>query len=466
MLGRRTSRRKFLEMSAVVLSGAALGGCSTAPPPRPTPAPAEPTAPVSTGGEPTAVPADTTVTGTFRYAIDNETETRKPATDLFFQKFYPNMKVTYEVTPDGYFEKLLAQIASGDVPDLAYLHESRFADFASQGAMMPLDDYLANKPLIDGNGKYPLEILKRNNNWQGKWYCMPIGAAFLFIRYNKTMFQNANIPLPKEGWTWDDFLSAAKALTKDTTGKGTTDQWGWTGWSPGWMPAQWPLMQSFGAFHFNDALDECIINNDAGVQVLDIMRTTWCADPKSSPTPAALGQLQQGTIRLFEGGKSAMSSILSPNVASNLNNIAGKFEMGIEIYPAGPKGPFVRTGGSSMGLPKGCKHPQIAWELLRWLIGDEEAGRLAAPYMDGNPLVRLDHVLKYNVPEGPLKADMTRIITTAFEKYGTVVQYSTLGDYGTIWAANCDKLAACEITAKQCADAIASAANKELREKS
>ena len=467
MPGSTLSRRQFLKTSAVALSGAVLAACGAAATPTPTPAPAKPTAPSApaTGGAPTAVPANTSVTGTFRFAFDNETETRNPATDLFFKKFYPNMKPAYEVTPSGYEEKLLASIASGDPPDLAYVHESRFASFASQGAMMVLDDLLAKQPLIDGNDKYPLDILKRNNQWQGKWMAFPYGAAFLFIAYNKTMFQQANVPLPKEGWTWQDFLTAAQTLTKDTTGKGTPDQWGWIGWNPGWMPAQWPLKQSYGAFDFNDTLDTCIINNDAGVQILDFMRTTWVGNTRCSPTPAQLTQLQSGTTKLFEGGKAAMKNILSPNVISTLDAIAGsgKFEMGIEIYPAGPKGPFVRTGGSEVFIPKGSKHPQIAWELTRYLIGDEEANKLAATYKDGNPLLRLDYILKYNVPEGPLKADMVRIITTSFQKYGTVVQYSKLGTYGAIWSANCDKMAAGELTAKQCADAIAAAANKELK---
>jgi hypothetical protein len=174
--------------------------------------------------------------------------------------------------------------------------------------------------------------------------------------------------------------------------------------------------------------------------------------------------LQSGTTRLFEGGLAAIDRVFSSTVISSLENIDGKFEMGIEIYPAGPKGPFVRTGGSSMGLPVGCKLPDIAWELLRYQIGDEEAGKLAATYLDGNPLVRLDHVLKYNVPEGPLKDPMIRIITDGFQKYGTVTQYSPVGGYGSIVSSNVDRLAACEITAKECVDAIAEATDKELKD--
>jgi len=370
--------------------------------------------------------------------------------------------VQFEVTPEGYFEKLLSQIAAKNPPDLAYIHESRFLDFASQGALQPLDDYMAKMPLIDGNDKYPLETLKRNNWYKGKWYTMPIGMAFLFVRYNKTMFDKAGVAPPNEKWTWDDLKKSAAALTKDS-GDGNSKQWGWIGWEPGWMPSWWPLMQSYGAFHFNDDLSQCILNNPAGVQVLDYMRSTW-AD-KVSPTPAARTQLLAGTVKLFEGGQAAMDYVLSPNVISSLKNIGDKFEMGIELFPSGPKGQFVRAGGSSMSIPVGAKNPDLAWEVLRNMIGDEESNKVAATYLDGNPLVRLDYVLKYNVPEGKLADKMKSIITDGFQKDGTVVQYAPIGEYSTIVGATMDKLAAGQVTAQQAADEIATQANKLIKEK-
>jgi multiple sugar transport system substrate-binding protein len=50
---------------------------------------------------------------------------------------------------------------------------------------------------------------------------MTIGVSPRIMYYNKTAFQEAGIPLPPstwsmDGWTWDTFLDAAKALTKGT----------------------------------------------------------------------------------------------------------------------------------------------------------------------------------------------------------------------------------------------------------
>jgi multiple sugar transport system substrate-binding protein len=466
------SRRRFL-VSAVVIVGSGLAAACGAPtaPAAPTQGQAAPAAAPTqsqaaaapTTAAATSAPATkTSPSGVFRYAIDNDTETRKPVVEAFLAKNYPNVKAQFEVTPEGYFEKLLSQIAAKNPPDLAYIHESRFLDFASQGALQPLDPFMAKQPLIDGNDKYGLDILKNNNNYKGMWYTMPIGMAYLFVRYNKTMFEKAGVPLPSPSWTWDDLKSAAAKLTKDT-GDVNAKQWGWIGWDPSWMPSWWPLMQSYGAFHYNDDRSQCILNNAAGVQVLDYMRSTW-AD-KVSPTPAAKTQLASGTLKLFEGGLAAMDYVLSPNVISSLKNIADKFEMGIEEFPSGPKGQFVRTGGSSMSIPVGAKNPDLAWEVLRFMIGDEQANKDAATYMDGNPLVRLDYALKYNVPSGPLADKMKSIMTEGFQKHGTVVQYGPVGEYSNIVRATMDKLASGEMTAQQAADDIASQTNKLLKEK-
>ena len=80
---------------------------------------------------------------------------------------------------------------------------------------------------------------------------------------------------------------------------------------PGLAPGDWPLLKSYGASNFNEAADSCIINNDAGVQAYEFMKTFWCGNLRSSPTPATLTQLGSGTQKVFEGGLSVMDYVLS-----------------------------------------------------------------------------------------------------------------------------------------------------------
>jgi multiple sugar transport system substrate-binding protein len=351
------------------------------------------------------------------------------------------------------------------VPDVIYMHESRFLSFAFENALVALDDYMAKSPLIGDAAQYPMEMFKPVTAYKGKRYAMPVGFAVLMLRYNKAMFDKANVKPPSDQWKWEDLRDAAAALTKDNDNDGKADVWGWVGWNPGWQPAWWPLLKSYGATHFNDNLDTCVLNNTEGVAALDLMRSTWCGNKRSSPTPAALAQLASGTQRVFEGGIAAMDYILSQNVPDSIKNIAGKFDMGLELFPSGPKGTWVRTGGTSYAIPTGAKNAAVGWDLVRWLTGDEEANKIAATYEFGNPLIRLDYVLKYNAPEGPLADKWKTIVTQALQKSGTVVQYAAIGEYSQICTANLEKMATCELTAKQAADAIVAESNKLLKEK-
>ena len=56
--------------------------------------------------------------------------------------------------------------------------------------------------------------------------CIPQNISSLVVYYNKDMFDAAGLPYPGERWTWDEFLQTARALTKDTDGDGTIDQYG------------------------------------------------------------------------------------------------------------------------------------------------------------------------------------------------------------------------------------------------
>ena len=62
--------------------------------------------------------------------------------------------------------------------------------------------------------------------WQGTLMCIPQNLSSLVVYYNRDLFERAGVPRPTDDWTWDDFLHAARALTRDTRGSGRIDQYG------------------------------------------------------------------------------------------------------------------------------------------------------------------------------------------------------------------------------------------------
>jgi len=45
-------------------------------------------------------------------------------------------------------------------------------------------------------------------------WALPVGMDLLVMYYNKGLFDEAGLPYPQPGWTWDEFLDAAEAITK------------------------------------------------------------------------------------------------------------------------------------------------------------------------------------------------------------------------------------------------------------
>ena len=62
--------------------------------------------------------------------------------------------------------------------------------------------------------------------FQGDLVCLPQNVSSLVVYYDKDLFDAAGLAYPAAGWSWDDFLTTAQALTQDLDGDGTTDQYG------------------------------------------------------------------------------------------------------------------------------------------------------------------------------------------------------------------------------------------------
>ncbi|MEW5938051.1 MAG: sugar ABC transporter substrate-binding protein [Chloroflexota bacterium] len=123
-----------------------------------------------------------------------------------------------------YRKRLAADLAAGAPADVVLINYRRYAAFASAGALEPLGPYLERSTLIKESDFYPESVAPFK--WKGELMCIPQNISSLVVYYNKDLFDAAGVDYPKEGWTWDDFLAAAQALTVDSNGDGQPDQFG------------------------------------------------------------------------------------------------------------------------------------------------------------------------------------------------------------------------------------------------
>jgi multiple sugar transport system substrate-binding protein len=143
-----------------------------------------------------------------------------------FTRQHPEIHVSLVHVPGqgDYRKRLGVDFAAGAPADVVLLNYRRYAAFAARGVLEPLGPYLAQSRVLREDDFYPQALAPFR--WRGTLVCVPQNLSSLVVYYNRDLFARAGVPRPTEDWTWDDFLHAARALTRDTTGRGRIDQYG------------------------------------------------------------------------------------------------------------------------------------------------------------------------------------------------------------------------------------------------
>ncbi len=127
-------------------------------------------------------------------------------------------------SPSDYRLRLGADFAAGDPADIVLINYRRYAPFAAKGVLEPLAPYLRGSDVITDSDFFA--VATDPFRWRGQLMCIPQNISSLVVYYNKDLFDAAGLGYPEDDWTWDEFLSAAKALTLDVDGDGRVDQYG------------------------------------------------------------------------------------------------------------------------------------------------------------------------------------------------------------------------------------------------
>ena len=267
----------------------------------------------------------------------------------------------------------MTQIASGLAPDVIFVEVNNFVDLYLRGAFEPLNPYIQADHL--NLGAYYPEVVDRFTV-KNQTYIIPRDTAPIgVIYYNKKAFDEAKVPYPTDNWTWADFVAIGKKVMKrDATGKVT--RWGFVD--------DWPLFDAWvydagGSFTDNVknplkwtfATDP---NTLKGIQ----FRTDMMNKYKMMLPPSALSAMGgMGSSDLFVNGSVAMflSGIWKTPHFREIKD----FKWDVVMLPKSTSGyRAFSTGGSGYGILKSSTHKKEAWELIKYISGEEGAKRLAA----------------------------------------------------------------------------------------
>ena len=272
----------------------------------------------------------------------------------------------------SFYTKLQTMMAAGEPPDVFYVGYERVANFASLDLLRPIDDFVARESearkagdaeTLDLNAFYPQTVdafrFDGRRVGAGTLYGIPKDFTTVGFYYNKDLFRQAGVAFPSDGWTWDDYIGAARTLGK----------------LPGITGSEfvtWPVMvrtflRSEGSEAIDDGLETIRVGEPNAVAALERLRG-WRHNEVNTLT-SGKSKIATGAS-VFLGGKVAMAGPFGRWVVPSYRNIPPKEQGGFEWDFA----PLPRGSAEancvltvSWSIAKHTKHAEESWKLVKWL---------------------------------------------------------------------------------------------------
>lgn len=184
-----------------------------------------------------------------------------------FNASHSDVRVKMQIVPwVTYYDKVTLGLASRDAPDVFVLHAPRVPEYATHEALAPMDELLADSRMSE---KDFVPLAWTAGQWKGKRYGLPLDCHPLGMYYNLDLFRKAGISKPPA--TKEEFLDAARRLTKDTNGDGKPDQWGFA-FTDLHIIGSTLLFQN-GASLLDPQGERAALDNDGGRKALEFIRS-------------------------------------------------------------------------------------------------------------------------------------------------------------------------------------------------
>lgn len=290
---------------------------------------------------------------------------------LEFQAQHPDVSVFYIPDPANLVEQMPIDMQAGTAADVFQGCCTHFPDWAHKGFTLDLRAYVA-RDLDEATIKDwdPVQY-KALFTEEGKQFGLPKYHGGLALYYNKDLFDAYGVEYPDGSWDHEDYRRAMVALTHDRDGDGQTDLWGST------LDVSWDRVQvhvnGWGG-HFVDPSNPllCRMGDPQAIAAVEWLRARIWDDRVMATLPLLdrLGPADaflEQKVAMIEDGSWSLKKILS----------AAQFRIGVTSFPSGPARKVTLSTTDGFGIYAGTKHPDAAWELVKFLIS-KDYGRAMA----------------------------------------------------------------------------------------
>jgi multiple sugar transport system substrate-binding protein len=315
--------------------------------------------------------------------------------------------------------KFLAAVASGDVADVVRFDRFQIGSYTHRGAFTPLDQY-------QKADKYDLKRFVESANDEvhsldGKLFGIPNSTDNRPFFWNKMHFREIGVDPEKPPATWDQMKEYALKLNRQTA-TGYT-RLGYT-YRPGLSGSSLTYLMGFinGAEFTSKDGKKAQLNHP---KVLEAMQ--WVYELLEAQGGTQKHEEFQRTFGSNENhplfAQQMSMTVLTQGFLGTIARYKPDFEFGIGPNPARKAGDQSATwsGGFAWIVPKGVKHPEISWEMIKELVTEASflAGYEAEKTQGGNPVYL------------PGMSAQPAIDKVAYEKYKTGIPAV---DRGILWA--------------------------------
>ncbi|GGA17080.1 ABC transporter substrate-binding protein [Paenibacillus marchantiophytorum] len=263
---------------------------------------------------------------TLKMYLVNNTKMNLEEINRRFEEKYPNIKIDYEGAPVDQFETVIkTKLASGDGPDIFTVFAGTKKDsFVKAGYLMDLSDRPWISRLTPG--------VVRSASTDGKVYALPRSQNVIGVIYNKQIFKDLGLEIPKD---WQAFLQTAQKI-KDAglipIGLGLKDQF---------VTQLIPYaMAASVIYRDNPNFDQSMYEGKqtfVGSPWEQMMTDYLDLDKKGFINKGTLGTANDQVVQLMSSGKVAMTVSLNAVVPAIK---AANPQIGLGMFPL----PYVKQG--------------------------------------------------------------------------------------------------------------------------
>jgi multiple sugar transport system substrate-binding protein len=278
-----------------------------------------------------------------------------------FHATHPDIRVFYTPDPENFEDKVLADMQAGTAPDVFQACCGFFPILAQEGYTLDLRPYvevdLDQADIDDWDPAQYRSFFTRD----GRQYGLPKYHGALALYYNVDLFDKYGIEYPDGSWDHGDYLAAMTSLTLDRDGDGETDLWG------SMLDVSWDRIQ----VHVNgwgghlvdpdDAAQSRMCDPEAMAAMEWLRARMWDDHVMATAQDVQNVSTRQAFINqhvaMVEDGSWALKDILT----------GADFRVGVAPFPAGPVRRVTLATTDGFGIYAGTRHPDAAWELLKFL---------------------------------------------------------------------------------------------------